>query len=64
MLLTPPPGSHWPDRDVAGPLQQVIARANLLIKRTVDRTYFGLPQPEAMRVIEIWNLHGQGAFLT
>jgi hypothetical protein len=63
MILTTLPGSHSPDRDEPGPLKAVVARVKLIIGAP-HRAYRGRRLPEAKPVIDIWNIHGQGAFPT
>jgi UDP-N-acetyl-D-mannosaminuronic acid dehydrogenase len=44
------------------PLDEVIARSDLLIVGAPHRAYQAVKMPEGKPVIDVWNLYGQGAF--
>jgi UDP-N-acetyl-D-mannosaminuronic acid dehydrogenase len=43
------------------PLEEVLARSDLLIVGAPHAEYGGMPLPEGIPVIDIWNLYGKGA---
>lgn len=46
------------------PVDEVIARSDLLILATPHREYLDLALPEGVPVVDIWNLYGKGTSLT